>query len=401
LAVAGQVLPLTFSYTEGVDTVTTTILVRTDPRVFTVRFYHTDGTLLKTQQVNKGTDALAPANPTRTGYTFTGWDRAFTNVRADTDVRAQFSINVYTVSFVDSNGASLGSQRINYGSSATAPTNPTRTGYSFTGWDRTFTSVTSDLTVTALYTPVSYTLSYAPGAPASEVRGLPASVTGTITTTASVGNAPLRTGYEFTGWSSSLGGTLQPGDSYTFGAQDVVLTATWREIPATANTSNPQGTLTETEVEPNTGQEPLSLEDETVTQNIPSAGVPLFSPTAQGSWSLFDLIVALMAIILAAVFGIRALLRATNKKREEDTRYSEEEHTRKHNRTGLLIAGIICAVVEVIIFLITQDITSPMVVFDWWSIMMSVILIIEVIACILSFRKTDERPTQAAFPRQA
>jgi uncharacterized repeat protein (TIGR02543 family) len=198
--------------------------------VFTVRFYHTDGTLLKTQQVNKGTDALAPANPVRTGYTFTGWDKAFTNVRTDIDVRAQFSINVYTVVFVDFDGRSLSSQRINYGSGATAPTSPTRTGYSFTGWNQSFSFITSNLTITAQYTPVSYTLSYAPGAPASEVRGLPASVVATIGDSATIGQAPTRTGYTFSGWSLPTGGSLQPQDSYTFGAEDVVLTATWQAV---------------------------------------------------------------------------------------------------------------------------------------------------------------------------
>jgi uncharacterized repeat protein (TIGR02543 family) len=401
-AVAGQVLPLTFSYTEGVDTVTTTIFVRTDPRVFTVRFYHTDGTLLKTQQVNKGTDATAPANPTRIGYTFTGWDRAFTNVRADIDVGAQFSINVYTVAFVDFDGTSLSSQRINYGSAATAPTSPTRTGYTFTGWNQSFSFITSNLTITALYVPVSYTLSYAPGAPASEVRGLPASVVATIGDSATIGLAPTRMGYTFSGWSSSLGATLQPGDSFTFGAEDVVLTALWQQDSTTsANTSNPQGTLTPTEVEPNTGQVPLDFEDALATQNIPSMGVPLFGPSTHATWSLFDLIVSLVAILLAAVVGIRALLRATNKKREEDIRYSEQDQAKRRTRIGLLLAVGICAVAELVIFLITQDITTPMVLFDWWSIIMSLILVVEVLACILSFRRTGERPTQAAFPRQA
>ena len=117
----------------------------------TVTFKDWNGTVLKTQQVEHGKAATAPANPTRTGYTFTGWDKAFTNVTADLVVTAQYSANTYTVTFKDWNGTVLKTQQVQYGGAATAPANPTRTGYTFTGWDKAFTNVTADLVVTAQY----------------------------------------------------------------------------------------------------------------------------------------------------------------------------------------------------------------------------------------------------------
>ena len=117
----------------------------------TVTFKDWNGTVLKTEQVQYGGAATAPANPTRTGYTFTGWDKAFNNVTADLVVTAQYSINTYTVTFKDWNGTVLKTQQVQYGGAATAPANPTRTGYTFTGWDKAFNNVTANLVVTAQY----------------------------------------------------------------------------------------------------------------------------------------------------------------------------------------------------------------------------------------------------------
>ncbi|NQS76754.1 MAG: cadherin-like domain-containing protein [Peptococcaceae bacterium] len=116
--------------------------------------------------IEKDTTITLPDNPTKKGYTFEGWytdDGTFneeftdkTSVTGDTEVYAKWTKAVvppenYTVTFEDHDGAVLKSETVAHGGSATAPAEPTRKGYIFSGWDVPFDNVTGDLTVTAQY----------------------------------------------------------------------------------------------------------------------------------------------------------------------------------------------------------------------------------------------------------
>ncbi|MBQ3676084.1 MAG: InlB B-repeat-containing protein, partial [Bacteroidales bacterium] len=69
----------------------------------------------------------------------------------DVTITIEASSN-YTVTFVDYNDEVLKTEEVAAGESATAPTEPTREGYDFAGWDTDFSNVTSNLTVKATYT---------------------------------------------------------------------------------------------------------------------------------------------------------------------------------------------------------------------------------------------------------
>ena len=60
------------------------------PTSYTVRFVDYDGTVLKTEAVPSGKSATAPAAPSRPGYQFTGWDRDYSSVTSDLVVTAQY-----------------------------------------------------------------------------------------------------------------------------------------------------------------------------------------------------------------------------------------------------------------------------------------------------------------------
>ena len=132
------------------------IVVEEDPVYYTVTFQDWDGTILKTEQVEQGQSATAPAAPVREGYTFIGWNQDFSNVQSDLLVKALYVENgsdmvYYTVTFQDWDGTILKTEQVLQGQSATAPADPVREGYTFVGWNQDFSNVQSDLFIKALY----------------------------------------------------------------------------------------------------------------------------------------------------------------------------------------------------------------------------------------------------------
>lgn len=124
---------------------------------FTVAFEDWDGTSLgEAQKVYAGDDATPPADPTREGYTFTGWSGSYQNVQASATLTAQYAINTYTVRFLDYDGTTLlKSETVDHGSDATPPADPTREGYRFTGWQGTYAGITADTDIIATYIDAS------------------------------------------------------------------------------------------------------------------------------------------------------------------------------------------------------------------------------------------------------
>ena len=102
--------------------------------VFTVTFKDWDGSVLNEQQVSYGQAASAPNDPERTGYTFTGWDVDFTSITGDLVVTAQYSINSYTITY-KVNGAVYHVDTYAYGESIVLPDYTPAAAHDFSGWE--------------------------------------------------------------------------------------------------------------------------------------------------------------------------------------------------------------------------------------------------------------------------
>ena len=122
-------------------------------KTFTVTFV-VDGETISTQTITYGKSATAPTEPTKTGYTFVEWDSDFSVVTEEMTITAIFQIKTFTVTFTDYDGTPIKEETVSYGQNATAPDNPSRDGYTFDGWIGTFTNVTANVTVTASYTEI-------------------------------------------------------------------------------------------------------------------------------------------------------------------------------------------------------------------------------------------------------
>ncbi len=196
------------------DSKTGTITVN-EPVTYSVTFKDYDGTVLKQQTgILAGNSATAPAAPTRTGYTFAGWDKSYSNVTEDLIVTATYTINTYTVKFFDKDNNQIGAtQTVNYGGNATAPTAPAVTGYTFAGWDKSYSNVTEDLIVTATYTINTYTVKFFD----KDNNQIGATQTVNYGGNATAPTAPAVTGYTFAGWDKS----------YSDVTEDLVVTATY------------------------------------------------------------------------------------------------------------------------------------------------------------------------------
>ncbi len=123
---------------------------------YTITFDTDGGSEMEAITQDYGTAITAPEDPTRTGYTFAGWDAEIpeTMPAGDMTIKAQWTINQYTITFDADGGSEIAPITQDYGTAITAPEDPTRTGYTFAGWDAEIpeTMPAGDMTIKALWT---------------------------------------------------------------------------------------------------------------------------------------------------------------------------------------------------------------------------------------------------------
>ena len=174
-------------------------------------------------------DAITLPTPVRPGYTFAGWYNGEEKFEATTmpaqslTLKAHWTISQYTITFDTDGGSEIAPITQDYGTTITVPAAPTKTGYTFGGWDKEIpgTMPAENVTVKATWTANTYMVSF----DANGGSCTPTSKSVTYASTYGDLPTPTREGYTFTGW---YDGETKVEDTTTYQtAGDKTLTARW------------------------------------------------------------------------------------------------------------------------------------------------------------------------------
>ena len=184
---------------------------------YTITFDTNGGSEIAPITQDYGTEITAPANPTRKGYTFKGWDKEIpkTMPAENITLKAQWEINQYTITFDTNGGSEIAPITQDYGTEITAPDKPTRKGYTFKGWDKEIpeTMPAENITVKAQWKINQYTIAFDTNG-GSEI----APITQDYGTEITAPDNPTRKGYTFRGWDKEIPKTM-PAENITVKAQ--------------------------------------------------------------------------------------------------------------------------------------------------------------------------------------
>ena len=205
---------------------------------YTISFESNGGNLINSITDDYGVNLTNPS-PTKVGHTFAGW---FTDVgltqtftmttmpASNLTLYAKWTINQYTITFETNGGSSITSITGNYGASVSVSNDPTREGYTFSGWyaNANLTQAASipnaipaqNQTLYAKWVINQYTITFNTNSGDSI-----STQTNTYNSSLSVPNA-TRVGYTFAGWYTDDGLT-QAFTMTTMPASNLTLYAKW------------------------------------------------------------------------------------------------------------------------------------------------------------------------------
>jgi uncharacterized repeat protein (TIGR02543 family) len=227
------------SFTFGTHPLDTNLFAKWTATVYDIT-YNVNGGVLAVGEKTSYTvedDLVVFNDPTRVGYTFDGWydNSAFDgdvyvainpNRMEELDLFAKWIVNQYTITFDELGGSQVDNITQDFGTSLTAPTAPTKTGYTFLGWSLegqpfTFSTMPVDgADLAAIWQVNSHTISLnVNGGTGISDTTLDFDYDASITLT-----DPTRLGYTFNGWSDGSK-TWTSGDDMP--DNDLSLAAQW------------------------------------------------------------------------------------------------------------------------------------------------------------------------------
>lgn len=142
-----------------------TVYVKWTINKYTVTFMDGEKVLAAFTNVPHGETVTAPEVPKKDGKTFIKWDTDFSKVTSDLTINAVYDVDTFTVTFKDGEKV-LETQTVEYEAAATAPDTARLSppeGMHFAKWDKDFSKVTEDIEVSAVYEINFYTVIFKNG----------------------------------------------------------------------------------------------------------------------------------------------------------------------------------------------------------------------------------------------
>ena len=142
-----------------------TVYVKWTINKYTVTFMDGEKVLETFTNVPHGDTVTAPEVPKKDGKTFSKWDKDFSKVTSDLTINAVYDVDTFTVTFKDGEKV-LETQTVEYEAAATAPDTARLSppeGMHFSKWDKDFSKVTEDIEVSAVYELNEYTVTFKNG----------------------------------------------------------------------------------------------------------------------------------------------------------------------------------------------------------------------------------------------
>ena len=142
-----------------------TVYVKWTINKYTVTFMDGEKVLETFTNVPHGETVTAPEVPKKDGKTFIKWDTDFSKVTSDLTINAVYDVDTFTVTFKDGEKV-LETQTVEYEAAATAPDTARLSppeGMHFAKWDKDFSKVTEDIEVSAVYELNEYTVIFKNG----------------------------------------------------------------------------------------------------------------------------------------------------------------------------------------------------------------------------------------------
>lgn len=209
-----------------------TVYVKWTINSYTVTFMDGKNLLKAFTNVTHGDTVTAPEVPKKDGKTFKKWDTDFSKVTSDLTINAVYDVDTFTVTFKDGDTV-LSTQTVEYEAAATAPDTARLSppeGMHFAKWDKDFSKVTEDIEVSAVYEINFYTVIFKNGETTLKTEMVKH---GFAATPPNVYDTATK---KFVGWD-------KPFDNVT---SDLIVNATWETKKFTLTFINFDGTTVHT-----------------------------------------------------------------------------------------------------------------------------------------------------------